>query len=279
LCAMPLLACGDDDEWADLQGEWVSEREWVDGIDALLDCKNYTETIKVRVDSETLDQSYKGTVDALYKFDIDNKVMFFTLTAPKVENPNIAPTSYSTYAAYEFCYAINDPNSDEPVFRDICVYRYEEDEDGWQVRDLGTIELSNFKKNFIDSNLTYSIIYGLLDDSSVIKIKSIYSDFKYSGETGAFTHLYEREFNEPPYGSSSISQTTKLYFSNKRLYAVDYKSRGETKATVEGKDYHIIQNQSGTDVCSDFGTTVIEVPDEVKTVLENYKATHSPNAE
>lgn len=242
---LPLVACGGGNNGGggiddvELHGEQVTEQEWKDAIDTLINCKNYTEKYVTRRSDVDWEECYFHEE----KYDIENNIVYI----------NSKKSEQGAYAleAYFFIYPLDDSDSmPKQIFNVVRGYEVSYSEEwnittAYYLQDLkqyvtsgGTGVLSYIDRFIYDSNGMRRSDYG-------------YSDAKYDDNDGAYC------LESDAYGTLS------LYYSERYLYGCHY------EASYGG---FCVSTKS---VCSDFGTTVIDVPSEVITAMEQYIAENS----
>lgn len=283
--AMPLIACGgsgsgdgDGNDDIELRGERVTEQEWKDGIDALRVCQNYTETVKYvkssgymrDVNMTSDDIKYfaimKGFGSETYKFDVQNGLAHILIESYGiVEAPYFEIyIIYDRGMRYELCnyneerveyYGENGSYGYKPLYND-----------KWRVFNIPhNSEMPDNVARMLGSGfLNLECLYDCREEYSIYHK---YADFKFNENDNSYSY----DDNIPyyyPYNSE-----WNLFFSDGLLYGANGRIHPKWKDSHSDWDFQVWK----TMVCSDFGTTVIDVPSEVTAAIEEYKVTHEPN--
>lgn len=253
---VPLLACGDDNK---LCGECVTSNQWQAGIEALNQCENYTETVEMKQTRKTGDTSVSYTYKNVYKFDINNHVIFASQDYRRESTATYYNTTSNTV---EYLFLCPVENEERSWIIGISNGYYDENndfiyDDQWHIRRA---KLNNFEKYDVAKSWGWSVEQFYGKDNKDYSIQQHYSDAIFNESDGSYKYVYENTKTE--------YATAKCYFADKILKEIII----EGKATTA--NYTTTTYMKGT--CSNFGKTYINVPSEVKEVLDEYKATHDP---
>ncbi len=233
MLAMPLLACGDDEE-KELHSERVTDAEWEERYIAMASCKNYTITAKVNDSGKNFTIVTKCDIDShIASFNDENGNMNYWVLEP-YENEYYGPNSF-------WCIEVTvDKNGKISIDKD-------------PIRDIKHIN-KYVGNRYTPRGLNY---YNREKyDFTFNSDKNCYESIK----KGKW--VWDNEIEDNVY-MEDITVTCRAYFSSKYQYACYY---SDDKITM---DAH----------ASDFGTTKVKVPADVKAKVEEYKSTHEPPVE
>ncbi len=253
--AMPLIACGNDNKdnngsvggigvGGKLRGERVTEQQWKDGIDALMECENYTEIIDY-VD-------YYEHSDIIIKYDLQNGIIY--ISAP-FESGEQHISYFVLYNNHRFLI---------DNIKEISEGEYVVDEENFYLHKWYITSYDNIYD--IKSSVGYYMLGMCLEDIF---------DYGYRDEeTNQYVHNYDAESIYYKYSDAVFNTMEGSYRCNNAWlglrYADFYFSNGYIYA-VQTEDSGGADDMKA--VCKDFGTTVIDVPTDVSAIIEEIKAT------